>query len=68
MRDFSKVFPDDILDVPLEREVKFSIDLVPGTKPISMAPYRMFASELEELKKQLEDFLEKRFVRPSVSP
>ncbi|MCI69662.1 RNA-directed DNA polymerase (Reverse transcriptase), partial [Trifolium medium] len=33
-----------------------------------MAPYRISASELSELKKQLEDLFEKRFVRPSVSP
>jgi len=54
--------------VPPEREVEFYIDLVPGTKPVSMTPYRMSASELAELKKQLEDLLEKKFVRPSVSP
>jgi len=51
-----------------EREVEFLIDLVPGTKPVSMAPYRMSASELAELKKQLENLLDKKFVRPSVSP
>src|SRR4051812_24753193 len=61
--EFPEVFPDEIPDVPLEREVEFSIDLVPGTRPVSMAPYRM-----SELKKQLEELLEKRFVRPSVSP
>ncbi|GAU48377.1 hypothetical protein TSUD_405390 [Trifolium subterraneum] len=42
--------------------------VVPGTSPISMAPYRMSASELNELKKQLEELLEKKFIRPSVSP
>ncbi|KEH38432.1 LRR and NB-ARC domain disease resistance protein [Medicago truncatula] len=66
--EFPEVFPDEILDVPPEREVEFSIDLIPGTKPISMAPYHMSASELAELKKQLEDLLDKKFVRPSVSP
>src|ERR1043165_9153975 len=66
--DFSEVFPDEIPSAPPEREVEFSMDLVPGTRPISMAPYRMSASELAELKSQLEDFLEKKFVRPSVSP
>ena len=65
--EFPEVFPDEIPDVPPEREVEFSIDLVPGTKPVSMAPYRMSASELAELKKQLEDLLDKKFVRPSVS-
>ncbi|MCI37396.1 cellular nucleic acid-binding protein, partial [Trifolium medium] len=51
-----------------ERKVEFTIDLVHDTSPISMAPYRMSASELNELKNQLEELLEKRFVRPSVSP
>ncbi|PNX61483.1 retrotransposon-related protein, partial [Trifolium pratense] len=68
VREFVDVFPDDILDLPPEREVEFSIDIVPGTSPISMAPYRMSAAELEKLKEQLEELLEKRFVRPSVSP
>ncbi|MCI77659.1 pol polyprotein, partial [Trifolium medium] len=62
------VFPDDILDLPPEREVEFSINIVPGTSPISMTPYRMSAVELEKLKEQLEELLEKRFVRPGVSP
>jgi len=44
--EFPDVFPDEIPDVPPEREVEFSIDLVPGTKPMTMAPYRMSASEL----------------------
>ena len=66
--EFPEVFPDEIPDVPPEREVEFAIDLVPGTRPVSMAPYKMFASELSKLKKQLEELLEKKFVRPSVSP
>ncbi|MCI96211.1 cellular nucleic acid-binding protein, partial [Trifolium medium] len=45
VREFVDVFPDDILDLPPEREVEFSIDIVPGTSPISMAPYRMSAAE-----------------------
>jgi len=62
------VFPDDIIDLPPEREVEFAIDLVPGTSPISIAPYRMSASKLGELKKKLEELLEKQFITPSVSP
>jgi hypothetical protein len=62
--EFPEVFPD----VPPEREIEFTIDLVLGTKPVSMTPYRMSASELAELKKQLEDLLDKKFIRPSVSP
>jgi len=62
------VFPDDITDLPPEREVEFAIDFVSGTSPISIAPYWMTASELGELKKQLEELLKKQFIRPSVSP
>ncbi|XP_058753085.1 uncharacterized protein LOC131626271 [Vicia villosa] len=50
VNEFLEVFPGDITELPPKREVEFSIDLVPGTRPISMAPYRMSASELSELK------------------
>ncbi|XP_050909257.1 uncharacterized protein LOC127123033 [Lathyrus oleraceus] len=66
--NFPEVFPDEIPSAPPKREVEFTIDLVPGIRPIFMAPYRMSASELAELKRQLEDLLERKFVRPSVSP
>ncbi|XP_019431098.1 PREDICTED: uncharacterized protein LOC109338343 [Lupinus angustifolius] len=68
VRDFSKVFPEDIPGLPPVREIEFDIDLVPGTGPISIAPYRMAPLGLTELKKQLEDLLQKQFVRPSISP
>jgi hypothetical protein len=66
--EFPDVFPEDVSELPPEREVEFTIDLIPGTSPVSMAPYRMSASELSELKKQLEELIEKKFIRPSVSP
>ena len=61
-------FPDDIAGLPPEREVEFTIDLIPGTKPISIPPYRMAPVELRELKAQLEELLSKGFIRPSISP
>ncbi|XP_050878180.1 uncharacterized protein LOC127081998 [Lathyrus oleraceus] len=64
----AEVFLDDISNFPLEGEVEFAIDLVPGTRPVSMPPYKISASELEELKNHLGDLLEKKFIRPSVSP
>src|ERR1051325_12104805 len=66
--DFPEVFLKDVIDFPPEREVEFSIDLVPRTSPVSMTLYQMSAFELKELKSQLEYLLEKRFIRPSVSP
>ena len=68
VQDFSEVFPKEITSLPPEREIEFSIDLVPGAGPISIAPYRMSPLELGELKKQIEDLLSKQFIRPSVSP
>jgi len=47
---------------------EFSIDLVPGTGSVSMAPYRMAPIELVELKKQIEELMEKQFIRSSTSP
>ena len=54
--------------MPPVREVKFGIDLIPGTAPISIAPYRMAPAELKELKSQLQELTDKGFVRPSFSP
>lgn len=49
--EFLEVFLEDISDLPPERDIGFTIDLVPGTSPVYMAPYEMYASELSELKK-----------------
>ncbi|KAK4381676.1 Retrovirus-related Pol polyprotein from transposon.6 [Sesamum angolense] len=67
VRDFSEVFPDDLPGLPPHREVDFTIETLPGVAPISIAPYRMAPVELQELKKQLEELLEKGFIRPSTS-
>nr|XP_027127768.1 uncharacterized protein LOC113743892 [Coffea arabica] len=68
VREFPDVFPEELKTLPPEREVEFKIDLVPGTAPISKTPYRMAPAELKELKIQLQDLLEKGFVRESDSP
>jgi len=68
VQEFPEVFPNDITDLPPEREVECAIDLVLVMSPISIAPYQMSASELGELKKQMEKLLEKQLIRPSVSP
>ena len=53
VREFPNVFPDELLGLPLDREIEFCIDLVLGTAPISIPPYRMALAELKELKEQL---------------
>jgi hypothetical protein len=51
VHDFPNVFPEDLPGMPLDHDIEFIIDLVPGTTPISKRPNRMPANELEELKK-----------------
>ena len=50
VREFPDVFPKELPGLPLDREVEFSIDILPGTSPVSKAPYRMALTELKELK------------------
>ena len=54
--------------MPSHKEIEFEIDVVPGATPASITPYRMTPMELKELKLQLQELLEKGFIRPSVSP
>ncbi|XP_070035643.1 uncharacterized protein [Nicotiana tomentosiformis] len=64
---FSGIFPDELPEIPPDREIDFGIDAMSDTQPISIPPYRMAPTELKELKEQLKDLLEKGFIRPSVS-
>ncbi|RVW60053.1 Retrovirus-related Pol polyprotein from transposon 17.6 [Vitis vinifera] len=68
VKEYPDVFLEDLPGLPPKREVEFTIDLVPGTGPMSKAPYRMAPVELKELKVQLQELLDKGFIRPSVSP
>ncbi|KAL0544372.1 hypothetical protein IC582_019486 [Cucumis melo] len=68
VRDCPDVFPEELPGLPPHREVEFAIELEPGTVPISRAPYRMAPTELKELKVQLQELLDKGFIRPSVFP
>ena len=66
--EYADVFPDEVSGLPPSRDIDFTIDLIPGAGLVSMAPYRMRPAELVELKKQIEELLEKQFIRPSASP
>ncbi|KAL0560470.1 hypothetical protein IC582_000875 [Cucumis melo] len=68
VKEFLDVFPDDLSGLPPDREIEFTIELLPGTAPISQAPYRMAPSELKELKMQLQELVDKGSIRTSVSP
>jgi hypothetical protein len=66
--EYPDVFPEELPGMPPDRDIEFSIELLPGTAPISKRPYRMDVKDLVELKKQIEELLEKGFIRPSSSP
>ena len=66
--EYKDVVPNELLRLPPHMDVEFMIELHPGTTPISMTPYRMALAELQELKVQKHDLLDKDFIRPSTSP
>ncbi|PKA55800.1 RNA-directed DNA polymerase like [Apostasia shenzhenica] len=68
VKEYADVFPEDLSGLPPDGEVEFSIELVPGTGPISKVPYRMATAELLELKTQIQEMLDKNYIRPSTSP
>eukprot|EP00253_Pinus_taeda_P015743 PITA_15743 len=68
IQEFTDVFPEEIPGLPPKRNIDFTIELVPGAAPVSRAPYRMSVPELTELKMQMQELLDKNYIRPSVSP
>lgn len=62
VKDFTDVFPEDLPGLPPDRETEFTIELLPGTASISIPHYRMSLLELQELKKQLQELLDKGFI------
>jgi hypothetical protein len=66
--EYPDVFSEELPGMPPDRDIEFSIELLPGTAPISKRPYRMDVKDLVELKKQIEELLEKGFIRPCSSP
>ena len=68
LQEFRDVFPDEIPGLPPKRDIDFTIELVPGATLVSKTPYRMSTSEMLELKMQLQELLEKKYIRLSVSP
>lgn len=66
--EFSDVFPEELSGLTPEWEIEFEIEVLPETTPISKATYWMSPAELKELKEQLQDLLERDYIRPNVSP
>ncbi|GJS25487.1 putative reverse transcriptase domain-containing protein [Tanacetum coccineum] len=64
VREFSKVFPEDLHGLPPARQVEFQIDLVRSVAPVVRAPYRLAPAEMQELSAQLQELFDKGFIRP----
>ena len=64
MREFVKVFPVELSSLPPKQEVSFKIEISPETGPILKVPYHMTHVELKELQTQLQEILDKCFIRP----
>nr|AAT38742.2 'chromo' domain containing protein [Solanum demissum] len=66
--EFWEVFPTDLPGMLSDRDIDFFFDLEPGTRSISIPPYSMALAELRDLKAQIQEPLDKGFIRPSASP
>ena len=62
VKDYPDVFPEELPGMPQDQDIEFLIELLPGTGPISKRPYRMPANDLEEIKKQIKELLEKGYI------
>src|SRR5207237_9596266 len=68
VREYPDVFPEDLPGLPPDRAVEFSIELLPSTAPVFRKPYKMSSNDLAEMKVQLQDLIDKGFIRTSSSP
>ena len=67
-QEFSTVFGPLPARLPPQRNVDHQIELEPGAAPPALPIYRLSPLELEEVKRQLTDLLERGFIQPSMSP
>ena len=68
VKEYPDVFPDELVTLFPKKDIEFKINLLPGTTPISKTPYQMAPAEFKELNLQLQDLLEREFIRESGSP
>ncbi|GJV94638.1 putative reverse transcriptase domain-containing protein [Tanacetum coccineum] len=61
VKEFSKVFPEDLPGLPPVRQVEFQIDLIPGAAPVARAPYRLAPSEMHELSDKLQELADRGY-------
>ena len=62
VKDYPDLFPEELPGMPPDRDIEFLIELLPDTEPILKRPYRMPVNDLEEIKKQIKELLEKGYI------
>jgi hypothetical protein len=68
VQEFPDVVSEELPGIPLDCDIEFIIELLPGTPPIFNRLYRMLVNELAELKKQIAELQSKGFICPTSSP
>ena len=69
LQEFSDVFPEEVpAGLPPLRGIEHQIDLIPGASLPNRAPYRTNPEETKEIQKQVQELLDKGYVRESLSP
>ena len=68
LKEFEDIFSEEVLGLPPKRDIDFTIDMIPGAVLTLKSPYRINIIELTELKLQLQELIDKKYIRPSVSP
>ena len=68
MKEFEDIFLEEVPGIPPKRAIEFTIDLILRVVPTSKTPYQMNIIELTEMKSQLQELIDKKYIRPSVSP
>nr|GFA70897.1 putative reverse transcriptase domain-containing protein [Tanacetum cinerariifolium] len=68
VKGFPNILPEDLPGLPPVCQVEFQIDLIPGTTHVARAPYRLAPLEMQELSNQLQELIDRGFIRPSTSP
>ena len=66
--EYEDISLDELMGLPLYMDMDFTIEFHPSASPISMTPHRMALTELQELKVQLQELLDRGFIRSSTSP
>nr|GEU50731.1 reverse transcriptase domain-containing protein [Tanacetum cinerariifolium] len=65
VKEFPNIFPEDLLGLPPIRQVKFQINLIPGTTPVARTPYRLAPLEMHALSNELQELIDRGFIRPT---